>query len=130
MSQIVFITSEKEIDLTSYGIKKITPNDNLYSIFPCLKNKNFIYDFDSFNHTVIYKEFINNLIKHVEKDNNIVFLVCWETNNKETISMFNDNIQNEYFINLNEDDSKLYDLIYRIENNSLLTSSAYSFSID
>lgn len=130
MSKVIFITSEKKINLSSYGIEQIMPNDYTYSIFPCLKDKKYIYDFENFNNSVSFKEFVTKLINHVQKDNNIVFLVCEETTDKQEINLFNKNLKNRYIINLSEDKSKLYDLIYRLENNSLIASSEYSFTID
>ncbi len=130
MSKIIFITSEKELNLEKYGIEQVFPNNYTYSHFPCLKGKKYVYNFENFNKSVSFKKFIGELISCVEKDNNIVFLVCEETDNKQEIDMFNNNFQNRYLINICEDDGKLYDLIYKLENNALLPSSEYSLFLE
>ena len=127
MSKIMFITSEKPINLKRFGINLIEKSEYLLSIFPCLKDKNYIYDFEGFNKSVSYKEFINLLIDQVEENNNVVFLVLEETINAKEIKEYNEHVKNKNVINIKQDDKLIYDLIYRLERDSLLTSSEYSF---
>lgn len=128
MSKITFITSEKEIDLNKVGIKKITPNEFLLEHYPCLEDKNFIYDFEGFDNSISYKDFIKNLVKFVNKENVIVFLVLEQTDNIDEINAYNKNLQNTEIINLSESQGKLYELIYRLEKDSLPSSTEYKLT--
>lgn len=129
MSKIMFITSEKPINLNEFGIESIEKNEYLLKIYPCLRGKNYIYDFEGFNKTVSYKELINFLISCVGTNNYIEFLVLEETTNESEIKEFNEEIKNKNIINIKQDNKLIYDLIYRLEADSLLNSSEYSFTI-
>lgn len=126
MSKIIFITSQKQLKLEEFGIELILPNDYLLHNYPYLKHKKYIYDFENFNHSISYKEFINKLISKTD-ENDISLLVLWQTENLQEITEYNDNIQHKNVINLSNN-SKIYDLIYRLESNSLLPSSEYEFT--
>lgn len=130
MSKIIFITSEKPIKLEQYDIIQIKPNDYTYYHYPCLKGKKYIYDFENFNNTISYKNLIDEIVSLVEEDNNIVILVLEQTEDKSEIDELNKKIKNKFIINLSENNAKVYDLIYRLERNSLSTSTEYSFLID
>lgn len=130
MSKITFITSEKEINLNKVGIEKIIPNQYLLNHYPCLKDKEFIYDFEGFDNSISYKELINKLVKFVNKENVIVFLVLEQTDNIDEINLFNKKIQKTEIINLSENQDKLYELIYRLERDSLQSSTEYKLIKD
>ena len=130
MSKIIFITSEKPLELEEYDIKEVKPNYYTYTYYPCLKGKKNIYDLENFNNNISYKQLINELINNVEKDNNIVFLILEQTENEKEINELNKNIKNNVVIKLGKNDNEIFDLVYRLERNSLITSSEYSFIID
>lgn len=126
MSKVIFITSQKEINLDRFGIGKIEVNDYMLKHYPYLKKFNFIYDFEEFNHSKTYKGFINDLLE-LTQDNKIYFIVLWQTQNIEEIYELNANIKNKNLVSKNSD--KFYDLIYRLESNTLLPSTEYEFSV-
>ena len=125
MSRKLIITSEKEINLNKVGIDKITLNQYLLEHYPCLRGKKFIYDFDGFDNSISYKELINKLVKFVNKENVIIFLVLEQTDNIDEINLFNKKMQKTEIINLSENQDKLYELIYRLERDSLQSSTEY-----
>ena len=71
----------------------------------------------------IYKEFVKVLYQlSLENDCCIEFIVLWNTTQKSEISEYNTRPNNVIQIN---NDSNLYSLIYALENNSILPSTAY-----
>ena len=123
MSRIFFITSSFKIDFGNFNIPLITANDYLLNTFPYLKNKQYIYDFDNFNNKVSYKEFVKMLCQlSLKNDCCIELIVLWNTTQKSEISQCN--IKPNYVIQINND-SNLYSLIYALENDSILPSTAY-----
>ena len=127
MSRTYFITSSSKIDFGNLNIPLISTNDYLLSTFPYLKNKQYIYDFDNFNNKVSYKEFVKVLYQlSLENDCCIELIVLWNTTQKSEISEYNTKPNNVIRIN---NDSNLYSLIYALENNSILPSTAYIIKI-
>lgn len=125
MSKIVFLTSQKEINLSGYNITSILSNDYISLVYPCLKNKNFLYNFNGFENKTLYKKLVKDLFIQA-KDNEISLVVLEETCDIDEINYFNKQLQNVFIIN-KKDEDKMYDLIYKLENNSLISSSEYVF---
>ena len=128
MSRIIFITSEQPILLEKYGIQLIESNDYLKKYYPCLSNRKYVYDFEGFNNSISYKNFVKYLTNEA-KNNEISILVLWETDNIEEINNYNTYIQHKNLINITNT-SKLYELIYGLEYNNLKPSTEYEIATD
>ena len=90
MSKITFLTTQINLNLLDYGIDLIKPNKEFFKLFPCLVNKKYIYDFDSFNEKISYKNFINHL-QNICYNNNtqIEITTLWQTTNEKEIFELN-----------------------------------------
>ena len=93
-------------------------------MFPYLAKKQVIYDFDAYNKTISYKNFINELQNYCCcYDCEIEIVTLWETENEAEIQEFNVKPQ---IIKIEQfDDSKKYELIYKLENDCLNPSTSY-----
>lgn len=126
MSKITFLTSSKKLDFQSFGLKEITKNNYLTKIFPYLAQKKVIYDFDTYNKTISYKNFTNELQNYsINYDCEIEIVTLWITDNEAEIQQFNVSPQ---LIKITKNvDSKKYDLVYKLEDNCLEISTSYLF---
>lgn len=124
MSRVKFLTGSIKLDLQSFGLNIISKNEYLMKMFPYLAKKQVIYDFDTYNKTISYKNFINELQNYCCcYDCEIEIVTLWETENEAEIQEFNVNPQ---IIKIEQfDDSKKYELIYKLENDCLNPSTSY-----
>ena len=125
MSRIIFITSQKQINLEDLGLKAVEKTEYLDKYFPYLKDKNFIYDFSDFNSKISYKEFVSRLIEYSENKNIITLAILWQTENKEEIEELNTFLYNITIISSDDNYDKKYDLIYRLENDNFDVASEF-----
>ena len=130
MSKVIFIASEKQLNLKQLGIMQIIPNEYFKQHYPYLKDKKYIYDFEGFNRSISYKELIHYLLEKIDEENAIAFIIMKQTDNIDEITSYNSKIKHKNVIDISNDNEKIYDLIYRLETNSLLSSTAYVLTQD
>lgn len=125
MSRIIFVTSEKEINLEKFGLKVINKTKYLDKYFPYLKDKNFIFDFSSYNSKYSYKEFVLDLIEISKNNNEIRVVVLWQTENMEEVEELNSFMLNSILISNYDNYNNKYELVYNLENDNFKVSTEY-----
>ena len=125
MSRIIFVTSEKEINLEKFGLKVINKTKYLDKYFPYLKDKNFIFDFSSYNSKYSYKEFVLDLIEISKNNNEIRVVVLWQTENMEEVEELNTFMLNSILISNYDNYNNKYELVYNLENDNFKVSTEY-----
>lgn len=124
MSKVTFLTSSSRLDFQSIELNEIIKNEHLTKKFPYLAPKKVIYGFDVNNKATYYKNFINAIQNYCYSyDCEIEIVTLWETDSETEIRQFNVNPKLIKITQLN--DSKKYDLIYKLENNYLEPSTSY-----
>jgi len=125
MSRIIFLTSQKEIDLKEFGLNHLEKTNYLDKHFPYLKDKNYIYDLSEFNNSISYKDFVLKLIDFSKNENIITVAVLWQTEKEDEIEELNTFLYNSTQILSIDNYDKKYDLIYKFENDNFEVSSEF-----